>query len=421
MCVKSLRSLLSTIYHKTWCAFIYNYKLLRYRGILSSKVKRMRQKDTITVLFVVSEAASWKTESLYVSMMRHPRFKPVLGISTSRVPAGSKQPLIGYLKEKKYQYIDLDTEVGSINKICPDIIFYYKPYSLNYTEGHFFKNNLNYIFCGVDYCFETEKSAAHIDKEYFDYCWQFYVENDEMLKSRFDILGYRANNTIVTGVPMQDILLSSKELFEDQWKDKTGKKRIIYAPHHSFKGTNGDGIEYATFLDFGEPMLYFAKKYCDEITIAFKPHPNLYMKLLKIWGREKTDDYYNEWKKMENTQIETGEYVGLFKYSDAIIHDCASFIVEYLYMNKPGLYLVAESNNMNDMFDFVKDGYLCYEHGRNIGEIECFINSVINGEDNKMQQRGTYIQERLLPPNGKTASENIINAILGNNNAIDYQ
>lgn len=411
--MNSLREIAKMIYHNIWCKIIYHIRLVIYWAKIPLKVKRIRKKQQIRVLFVVSEVASWKSELLYQEMLNHPRFQPIIGISTSKKPWGAKKELVSYLKKKGYEYKDLDTNRKSIDIINPEIIFYYKPYSACYSEGHFFSDNLQYVFCGMDYCFEATKHAVHIEKELFDYCWQFYVENNDIAKRREEVLGYRARNTIITGVPMQDLLLQPKESFDDPWNDCTGKKRIIYAPHHSIKGTNGEGIEFATFLEYGEFILELAKKYADKITIAFKPHPNLYMKLLRIWGEEKTISYYKEWDVLQNTQIVTGDYVALFKYSDAIIHDCASFIVEYLYVNKPSMYLIAETNNIDDMFSFVKEGYFCYEHGKGNDDIEHFINNVISNIDLKKTIRSDYYFKQLIPPGGNTACTNIINSILG--------
>lgn len=388
-------------------------KLLIYRLKLPRRVRMIRKKAKINVLFVVSEVASWKSEMLYITMLRHPRFSPVIGVSTSYTPPNTKNTLIEYLERKNYTYIDLDLLGNSIDSVSPDIIFYYKPYETCYSAGCFFNKNLRYVFCGMDYCFSVTKHEAHINKPYFNYCWLYFTEHEDIAKRRRELLGYLANNVRVTGVPMQDILLSPKCHFPDPWIDNTGKKRIIYAPHHSIKGTNGDGIEFATFLDCGEQILNLAVKYQDQITIAFKPHPNLYLKLVDFWGQEKADNYYNQWKSLTNTQLEIGEYVGLFKYSDAIIHDSASFIVEYLYINKPAMYLVADTNNVDDMFDFVRDGYMQYVHGKNISDVEKFIKDVINDIDIKKEFRRDYINCNLLPPNNKTACDNIISEVLG--------
>lgn len=383
-----------------------------YKFYVKCKIPFIRRKDKIKVLFIVSEVSTWKSEQLYRTMFNHPRFNPIIGISTCRIPPNSKAFLVQFLQTKGYFFIDLDSQKNSINEIAPDIIFYYKPYSLCYSPGHYFNKNLRYVFCGIDYCFEITNHAVHMQKDLFDYCWQYYAENDDVANRKKELLGAKANNIRVTGVPIQDLLTQPKSFFQDPWKDKTGKKRIIYAPHHSIKGTNGDGIEFATFLDFGETILEFAKKYNEQITIAFKPHPNLYMKLIDIWGEERTNNYYSDWESLFNTQIETGDYIGLFKHSDAIIHDCSSFLIEYLFMNNPSMFLFAETNHQEDLLNYAREGLACYEVGHQVHDIECFINRVITGEDRKHDIRNKFYDKYLVPPMGKTACENIITSIL---------
>lgn len=409
----SIRGILGVFYHATLDKAIYRIKLDLYWLNLPRKIKKIRAKEKIKVLFINSTLTSWKTEMLYERMLNNKRFIPILGISTNRSYSTAKGDLINYLNSKKYSYVDLDSAKNSIAEIAPDIIFYASPYPENYSKGHYFDKNLQYVFCGVDYCFNITKHEAHLSHPWYDYCWQFYVEHNDVLKRKVELLGKKAYNIKVTGVPMQDLLLLDKKNFSDPWHDKTGKKRIIYAPHHSFKGFNGDGIEFATFMEYGDFMLKIAEEFKDKITIAFKPHGLLYPKLLKTWGQERTDAYYKKWQEMSNTQYENGEYVGLFKYSDAIIHDCASFIVEYLYVNKPGLYLVAESNHTDDMFDFVKDCYNSYTHAFCEKDIRTFIIDVINENDSRHNERKSCISNHLIPPSGQSACDNIMNAIIG--------
>ena len=392
--------------------FAYHFRLYLYWTKLPRKIEIIRQKPTITVLFVVTELGSWKSLALFQSMFKHPRFRPLIGVNRNPKYPNEKLTLTNYLENHGFSFFDLDDTLGGIDSIGPDIIIYDSPYTSAYPNGLSFDKNLQYVFCGNDYCLNITKHKVHLDHPWYDYCWQFYVEHEDVAKRKRELLGYRARNIRVTGVPIQDVLLLPKEKFSDPWKDKTGKKRIIYAPHHSFKGSNGDGIEFATFMEFGVLMLNIARKYREEVTFAFKPHPFLYIKLLSIWGEKRTQAYYKEWNNMPNAQYENGDYYGLFKYSDAIIHDSASFIIEYLYMNNPSMFLVAETNKKEDMFDFVIDGFNCHEHGRSDKDIEQFIQNVIAGIDKKSNQRKMFIDTQLQPPNGKTACDNIINTIL---------
>ena len=408
------RNLLFNILHKSIGRFIYPIRLYLYWYKLPSKIKKIREKKNIKVLFIGSSLGMWKTEMLYLSMSSNPRFSPIIGILSSTKYEYAKKDYLQYLQEKKYSYVDLDQINYQIGKINPDIIFYDSPYLSEYPRSLQFIKNLSYVFCGVDYCLNITKHKQHLCHPWYDYCWQFYVEHDDVKRRKVELLGYRARNIKVTGVPIQDSLTQPRGVFVDPWKDKTAKKRVIYAPHHSFKGSNGEGIEFATFLENGEAILALAEKYKDTVTCAFKPHPFLYIKLLNVWGKEKTDKYYDTWKSLPNTQFENCDYLGLFKYSDAIIHDSASFIIEYMYMDKQAMFLMSESNKLDEMFGYVRGALDCHEHGYNINDVETFIVNVVNNNDCKKNVRSEYIKAELLPPNGKTACENIINAILFN-------
>lgn len=169
----------------------------------------------------------------------------------------------------------------------------------------------------------------------------------------------------------------------------------------------------SSFLENGELILELMHKYEDKVQWAFKPHPLLYTKLIKIWGKEKTDRYYDEWKNAENSQYENGQYDALFKYSDAMIHDCSSFTIEYHYTKNPVMYLLRQQGRESTYNEFGQRAFDLHYKGHTKEEIEQFIENVINGIDPLKEEREKLYNECLIPPHGKTACENIINAILG--------
>jgi CDP-glycerol glycerophosphotransferase (TagB/SpsB family) len=147
---------------------------------------------------------------------------------------------------------------------------------------------------------------------------------------------------------------------------------------------------------------------------AFKPHPLLKQKLYATnsWGKERTDDYYEYWEKLSNGQIETGQYIDLFYFSNAMIMDSASFIVKYLYFDKP-LCFTMQDNNVKDRFNsfgrMVFDYLYTAEFEK---EIIYFIdNIVINENDYLRKNKNNFLKDVILPRNGKTASENIVNEL----------
>lgn len=390
------------------------YRMVRARAI--------RRKEKIRVLFVLAELGAWKTEALYCAMVQHPRFEPILGVTTSREVAGSKEPLQDYLRSKGYPFVDLDESADSISELHPDIKFYYKPYDGSYPRQHIFKKHMSSLTCHIPYDSDLMATMGCMYRPIMDFCWFVFAGNELIAKKKRELLGWRAHNVRVTGLPVQDVLRRPKEDYIDCWKlQPTPKKRIIYAPHHSFRGTNPGGIEFATFLDFGEFMLEMAQKYQDRVQWAFKPHPTLYRKLSAIWGEERTSAYYRAWADGSNTQLELGAYDALFKYSDAMIHDCGSFIAEYHYTHNRSLFLQIDPVNTDKMNDYGRTAFRMQDFAKNKEEIEAFINDIIEGRDPRRHEREELFNRYFLPPLGRAACSNIIETILGNEEPYRYK
>ena len=392
------------------------FRIPIYRFFIPYKVKRIRSKKVINVLFVVTEIGPWKTKELYESMVAHDRFNPILGISESLEVPSAKQELIKLLKHLNINYIDLDDSNTDVFKlISPDIIFYQKPYDGVYKKNIRYQNHLNSLFCYVYYAFHSGDISWSINFPLFDYLWQQYFENELAVSSkRLALMHDGGKQFFITGMPMQDQLLKSKENFSDPWKKQNKrKKRIIYAPHHTIGNDHIPGLALSSFMEMGDIMLDLMHEYSDKVQWAFKPHPLLYKKLLKVWGKAKTDKYYAEWKNSENSQFENGEYDALFKYSDAMIHDCSSFTIEYHFTKNPVMYLVRKDGLEVSFNDFGQSAFDLHYKGHTKVEIEQFIENVIKGVDPMKKDREKFYNDYLIPPNGKTSCENIINAILG--------
>ena len=66
-----------------------------------------------------------------------------------------------------------------------------------------------------------------------------------------------------------------------------------------------------------------------------------------------------------------------FLTSDAIIHDCSSFIVEYAFTGKPCLYLLND-NNLDDLLNEFGAGVMqVYVQAKTTDEIKIFVDNVI--------------------------------------------
>lgn len=401
-------------------ALVRRYKLWinipLYRKMMPLKIKRIRSKKVIKVLFVITEVGPWKTKELYKAMVKHKRFSPFIGISESCEVPDEKKELIHFLKNSGIPFVDLDKDTKNVfHAISPDIIFYQKPYDWVYKQNIQYWNHLKSSFCYVCYAFHSSDVSWSVNLPLFDYSWQQYFENKLVASPyRLSLMNDKGKQAVVTGLPIQDQLMIPKEKFTDPWKKQDHpKKRIIYAPHHTISTEHLSGLALSSFLENGELILELMHKYEDKVQWAFKPHPLLYAKLIKIWGKEKTDRYYDEWRISENSQYENGEYDALFKYSDAMIHDCCSFTIEYHYTKNPAMFLLRQHGMEVTYNEFGQKAFDLHYKGYTKEDIEQFIQNVINGIDPMKEERETFYNEHLLPPHGKTACENIINAILG--------
>lgn len=383
----------------------------------------VKGKPIIEVVFVLHELASWKTEMLYLAMREHPRFKPMLVLT---LPLdGSPDDCIrryyelrAYVVKKKYEYIQSEDAYFTKYGLSPDIIFYQKPYEGILSDGIFLRNKYEFLFMSIPYGFYTIHEEWCFYSTVYAHSLYSFVENESVKKCAESLSRKYKHNFVVTGLPFTDELMLPKERYENPWKPQTvRKKRIIWAPHHSFPTTgqvrSDLWINYSTFLEVADIMLDLAQKYSEKVQFAFKPHPLLRNKAEIVWGKERTDNYFKQWAEMENTQLEEGEYMGLFKYSDAMIHDCGSFTVEYLYTGNPVMYLVNGQPHVENLTEFGRGAYAQHYMGHTKAEIEQFMENVINGIDPMKEGRQKFYEDCLLPPHGKSACENILNAILG--------
>lgn len=406
--VKDLYFRLGNAFRRVMLYVIYT------RLYIPIKVRRIRKKPRIKVLFVVGWLGFWKSQLLYDAMVKHPRFEPIIlvapglsGDQTDAVAAYFKEKNIGYFRAYANKPFSIKETIN------PDIIFYPQTYPDLFKEDIYYRKNLYALFCYVNYGLRGVDIPDIRNTFLLNIVWQNYFENEITLKGSARLMLNKGRNGIVTGLPFQNEYFQPKEEIPNPWKpQRKSKKKVIWAPHHSIN-QRGLKIEYATFFQYADIMKELVRKYADEVQWAFKPHPVLYFKLCSVWGREKTDEYYDFWRKQDNTQLEEGQYLGLFMHSDAMIHDCGSFTIEYQYSGSPALYLVRNEANQDDFNEFHRRAYDIHYKGFSADDIEVFIQNVINGIDPKLQERSDFVKEYLTPPGCGDASINIVNSILG--------
>lgn len=395
---------------------LYNFLFPLYqKGI----VWRMRHKERINVVFVAMSVSMWRYQDLYEAISKHPRFKATIVILPGKQYSkeqqlSDKEKLIRYFTEKRCQFVvdEKSTRGNIIKELHPDILFYPQPYLKCFDKKYEHIAFRDKLLCYYPYAFWMSKGAWSYDQPLHSYAWKLFYSTELHRKDAKAYALNRGRNIEVVGYPNADHFLRGK--FDDVWKPQEKiKKRIIWAPHFTIKPGY---VSQSNFLWMADFMLNIANEYSDKIQFVFKPHPLLFSELCKHpdWGEEKTKQYYEAWQSGENTQLESGEFVGLFMTSDAMIHDSGSFCVEYHYSGNPTMYIAKNfEEQVAEKGEFGQLAMRLHYVGKNEEDITRFIEkTVLQGDDPMKEARKRFVEQYLVPPHGKTVTENTMDVLL---------
>lgn len=401
----------------TYDLFIILQSNAKHKKVLAE----VRKKEKIKVAFFLIHSSIWKYDGVYKLMVEDIRFDPVVIICP--YIAFGKETMLADMKasiefciQKGYKFISTYNEADGnwldIKKeIGPDIVFFTNPHKLT-REEYYINNWRDTLTCYVPYAFMTPDTyESQFNQLFHNIVWRAFYETPIHKKIAESYSLNRGINVRITGYPGCDDFLESKVINNYTWKiDNPKIKRIVWAPHHLMK----DGSLQSNFLEMYQFFIDIAEKYKDKIQIAFKPHPIIKPKLYSFpeWGKKRTDDYYKLWDNLENGQLVEGDYVDLFLTSDALIHDCGSFITEYIFTKKPSLFMIRNQDVMKGWNEFGDMALNVLYQSKNKAEIIEFIeNVVLEGKDTMQNVRLDFLNSVLLPPNNLTASQNILQQI----------
>ncbi len=423
-------SLIDTLY-KTLT--FHDFFITAFPGIQKRKIKRIRKKQEkliseykgkskLTVVFFLQSSSIWKYDTLYRVLEKSERFEPIVVVSPYNVHLiYDKQECFHVMREtfsfaqaqgynticaydfNKNKWIDVKKTIN------PDIVFFTKPYKDTLPKYHIY-NFTDKLTLHTPYgmlCLDIYRLSYNLP--FHNLLWKFLVETEFQYNFSKQYSLCKGDNAVVVGALATEKLMDPDFHPQDVWKPQSHtKKKIIWAPHHTVDYL----FNFSNFLVYCDKMLELAKKYEDTVQFAFKPHPVLKFKLINIWGKEKTEAYYKKWEEMENTQLEQGYYMDLFKTSDALIHDCASFTVEYLYTKKPTLFMVRDQQALSHWNIFGEKCFDMHYHAHDMDEIEHFITNVVIGEQDTMREkREKFFFDYLYPKDGVMPSQKIINIL----------
>ncbi|MDL2261887.1 CDP-glycerol glycerophosphotransferase family protein [Bacteroidales bacterium OttesenSCG-928-I21] len=379
---------------------------------------KIREKQQVTVVFFLQSSSTWKYDKVYRLMEKSNKFNPIVVICPYNVKLkSSKCERFRVMKQAEQFAVEQGyTCVSAYDKqknkwvnikktLNPDIVFFTRPYKDTLPQYYIYNFN-DKITCYTGYSYVCVNDFhLNYNLSFHNLLYYNFVETEihKNFSEKYSFV--KGRNTVVTGAPGVENLID-EHTPEDKWKPQSErKKRIIWAPHHTIDHT----LNVSNFLLYSDFMIDLAKKYEKHIQIAFKPHPLLKFRLYELWGEQRTEEYYNLWNTMPNTQCEEGYYIDLFLTSDAMIHDSGSFIVEYLHTLKPVLFTVKNAEVKEKLnlvgLKAIDLHYFAY----NDVELEKFINNVVLQEnDELLDARKVFFYEYLYPEDKIMPSKKIL-------------
>lgn len=394
----------------------------RFRQSQLEAAHRLKGKEQLEVAFFLTIPGMWKVDAVFQAMQQDPHYHPYVVIYPYAVYKGydkmemqrTLERTKAFVEEKGYEYVvpydetrQRWVDLKTLRK--PDVVFFSSPYKDSYPKYYIYHYR-DTLTCYVSYGFVTlELSQLNYDLIFHNLVGLYFLETSLHQEMSARTARNKGVNTVVTGYPATEIFLRQDYVPKNIWKHQASpKKKVIFAPHHSIDNPEHPSV----FLEVCEEMLRMAEWFRDDIQFAFKPHQLLKFKLQQHWGMEKTDAYYQRWEDMENTQLVNDGYVDLFLTSDAMIHDSGSFTTEYLFTQKPVMYLCRDTDMKSKFNEFGINSFDCHYHGKTATDIETFLCEVVlEGKDPMRLQRERFYEDYLKPKDGLLPSQKILKTL----------
>ncbi len=232
--------------------------------------------------------------------------------------------------------------------------------------------------------------------------WKVFADNKFSFEDYKKYELCKGKNVYLSGYAKMDELVKYKR------RTNSLKKRIIIAPHHTI---NNPAFPLSNFLQYSDFILELPQKYPD-IEFIFRPHPLLFINMVNegFWQKEQVEEYIENVKKNGMIYSVGGDYFDVFVNSDAMIHDCSSFVVEYLYTGNPCCF-VAKADYKKVFSTLGKSCLQNYYLAFDKQQVIRFIEEVIEkGGDSLKEKRAVYAKEHLAI-NYPNASKKVLEEI----------
>lgn len=236
----------------------------------------------------------------------------------------------------EFVYDGYDVKTGEFYDLSEefDVVYCANPYDSMVNEIHSIKYLSSkeclpiHISYGYDVGSYTTKSR--LTGYELNYCWKCFTDTVYSHNDYKKMQSIKGKNTELVGYAKMDS-------FDNLVSNEKEKKKILFSAHHTVSMKE---LPLANFLRFPN-LIFELNAMFPDIDFVFRPHPLLFTTLVNnnLWTQDMVNEYI---ERLIDEGIEYscgGDYLQLFSDCDAIINDCGSFTVEWLYTGKPGCFV----------------------------------------------------------------------------------
>ncbi len=383
---------------------------------------RAERGERIRALFFVTTASVFPARSLFEAMRRDERFDARIGVvpdvrwqdadpmegmrqceeALSKIY--SRESFVPVRPEADGNWPDLASEA---DLVCYAWIYDVAPFPYNprWAAGRpFLPLYVNYGYPSTTFAPKVFGMANYA------YCWKVFLESDMAA----DV--YQAASPI-GGVNGEVVGCVKLDRLSTMPRPRKARKCVLLAPHHSVSGGYNDLLRLSNFLRYADDILALPSRYPD-LDFLFRPHPFLFPVLERraFWGPEKCAAWKDAFLANRNARWSVEEdYLLDFAAADAIIQDCASFLAEWMFTERPCCYLLGKPSDREEKFlpmgrECLDQSYLAYR----FEDVDRFLQRVVRqGDDEKADSRRA-LAERLKVnyPHAAEAALDSISSIL---------
>ena len=271
-----------------------------------------------------------------------------------------------------------------------DLVYYANPYDIMVHEYHkiVYASTKNVLPVYVSYGYDIGRLTTldRIRNPELNLVWKLFADTTYMYEDYVKDQIVKGKNVVLAGY-------SKMDNFNDCIVTQHKRKKILITPHHTVVSKE---LPLSNFLKYSELILELPLMFPD-IDFVFRPHPLLFTMLINenLWTHEKIDQYIAALKARGVEYSTEGDYLPLFSECDAIINDCGSFTVEWLYTGKPGCFVYKDELNEGLLTTLMNKAISAYTVARSRDDIIEFVERISEDTGEHNYEMEAWVKENI--------------------------